>query len=219
MNTNRGVMINLEGGDASGKTTSLPFIKALLLDAKFDVVLSRAPGGSKTAELIRGVLLGTKLEEPMCARAELLMFAASRAQTYEAQIKPALEQGQVVLSDRFADSAYAYQGFARNQTVEARLCEQIAHPGFTPDVTLFFDITNEESFARQVLRRKEYNRLNEEDWHFKGRCHQGYQVIKELDRPGLKVINGMQDIEGVRNDLRVWFNEEFLPQHQHLIQS
>lgn len=214
----KGVFITLEGPDGSGKTTHIGFVCEQLRQAGFNVLQTRQPGGSQVAEAMRSVVLGVKFEEKIHPRAELLLFAASRAQTVEAVIKPALAEGMIVVSDRFHDSAWAYQGHARGFDREARLAEDIAHPDFFPDITLFFDISYEESHRRLSLRNKEYNRLNAEDEAFKRRCHDGFELILHDGEDRLIRIDGHRSIEAIQTSLANWVKNVFTPKHAHLQQ-
>lgn len=215
---NKGVFITLEGPDGSGKTTNFPVLCNMLASAGFDVVMTRQPGGSPTAEVIRKAVLGTPLEEPMDPVSEILLYAASRRQVLKSVIEPALAQGKIVVSDRWADSSYAYQGVARGYMQEYLAVRDVVHKDFWPDFTLYFDIPLKKSLERMASRVKDYNRLNAEDIEFRKRCFKGYDglvnhsdlafrwVILDADKPLAMVQNAMQS----------WVNK-FTLDHQHLL--
>jgi dTMP kinase len=134
--TARGRFISLEGGEGVGKSTQLRALVAELADRGIDCVATREPGGSEGAEAIRALLLGGD-EARWSIRAEALLFAAARADHVEKTIRPALEEGRWVLSDRFVDSSLAYQGVAGGIGLDdVRALHQLGSQGFLPDRTL-----------------------------------------------------------------------------------
>src|SRR5262245_23450224 len=134
-----GKLITLEGGEGAGKSTVLDSVRGALTASGIEVVVTREPGGTRAGEAIRGVLLDPA-QGGLCAEAELLLMFAARAQLVREVIEPALAAGRWVLSDRFTDASYAYQGGGRGQPVDriAEL-EQWAAAGITPDLTLLLD--------------------------------------------------------------------------------
>jgi dTMP kinase len=134
--TARGRFISLEGGEGVGKSTQLRALASELADRGIDCVATREPGGSEGAEAIRALLLGGD-EARWSMRTEALLFAAARADHVQKTIRPALEQGRWVLSDRFVDSSLAYQGVAGGIGLdEVRALHQLGSEGFLPDRTL-----------------------------------------------------------------------------------
>ena len=149
----RGRFITFEGGEGCGKSTQVARLRAALERRGVAVMLTRAPGGTRLAELIRG-LLKDEREDPPCDRSELLLFLAARAQLVRNVIRPALDAGTWVVSDRFSDSTFAYQGYGRGLPLDGlRLANDCACDGLVPDRTILLDVDPETSRAR--LRRRE----------------------------------------------------------------
>lgn len=147
-----GKFITLEGSEGVGKTTSLKFVKSFIESKGHRVIVTREPGGTPLAEDLRDVLLANR-EEKVDSDTELLLMFAARCQHVNQLIKPALENGDWVLCDRFVDATFAYQGggrgipFSRIETIENWCLE-----GFQPDFTLLLDMSVEEGLARTRLR-------------------------------------------------------------------
>ena len=152
----RGVLITLEGGDGSGKSTQAEALAELLRDTGYTVLLTQEPAGTELGRAIKGVFesLATQGEAgAVSPMAELFLFEAARAQHIQEVIRPALERGEVVLCDRFIDSTLAYQGYGRGLSLDhIRACNHIATGGLTPDLTLLFDLPPEEGLARADTR-------------------------------------------------------------------
>lgn len=143
---NRGRFISLEGGEGAGKSTQLRLLASALRERGIDVVVSREPGGSPGAESIRRLVLE---EQDWPLEAEALLFAAARADHIEKTIRPALERGEWVLSDRFVDSSLAYQGGAGGLGIErVRELHDFACRGFLPDRTLILILEEGQQRAR-----------------------------------------------------------------------
>jgi dTMP kinase len=150
--TTTGKFISLEGGEGAGKSTQVRALAEALKQRGVDVLVTREPGGSEGAEAIRELLLGGA-DERWDQRAEVLLFAAARADHVEKTIKPALQAGQWVLSDRFSDSSLAYQGGAGSLGIEAvRSINAFAVDGWFPDRTLvlMLDEGGERAKARDT---------------------------------------------------------------------
>ena len=149
----RGRFITFEGGEGCGKSTQVARLRAALERRGVAVMLTREPGGTRLAELIRG-LLKDEREDPPCDRSELLLFLAARAQLVRNVIRPALDAGTWVVSDRFSDSTFAYQGYGRGLPLDVlRLANDFACEGLVPDRTILLDVDPETSRAR--MRRRE----------------------------------------------------------------
>lgn len=149
----RGLFITFEGGEGCGKSTQIRRLAARLERAGVDVVLTREPGGTRLAELIRS-LLKDEPEDPPCDRSELLLFLAARAQLVRNVIRPALAAGKWVVSDRFSDSTFAYQGYGRGLPLDfLRLANDFACDGLRPDRTILLDVPPET--ARKRMRARE----------------------------------------------------------------
>lgn len=149
----KGRFITFEGGEGCGKSTQVRRLKEALEAEGHEVLLTREPGGTRLSELIRG-LLKDEREDPPCDRAELLLFLAARAQLVRNVIRPALDAGTWVVSDRFSDSTFAYQGYGRGLPLDVlRLANDFACEGLRPDLTVLLDVDTETSRAR--LRKRE----------------------------------------------------------------
>lgn len=144
----RGRLITIEGVEGVGKSTNIELIGSLVREAGHDVIVTREPGGTEVGEKIRQILLD-KDQTQMTATTELLLMFASRSQHVEEVIKPALAAGTWVISDRFTDSSYAYQGAGRGLGFEkVRAAEMLAMGEFEPDLTLLLDLDVQTGLAR-----------------------------------------------------------------------
>jgi len=202
----RGVFISLEGPDGAGKTTTADYIEQLLSEVGYVVIRTREPGGTELSEMIRKLLLS----EEMCSKTELLLFAASRAEHLERKIKPAIEEGKIILCDRFADSSFAYQGYGRGLLEDVKLLEEYVLNGFEPDYTIFFDIPLEVSLERLAFRFNQQDRLDKEMRDFKERVFLGYRQRFEDNPHRMVRINANQTPEEVREEVREWIFNSFI---------
>src|SRR5512139_3525372 len=167
------MFITLEGPEGSGKTYQLPKLAEYLRQCGFDVLITREPGGTSISEQIRAVLHNLENKE-MNPRTEILLFQASRAQLVEQVIRPHLEKGGVVLSDRYADSTLAYQGFGyQRDLLSLRALIQFATGGLKPDLTLLLDVDVEVGIKRRA-KGGQWNRLDAYELAFHQRVRQGY---------------------------------------------
>ena len=174
----KGRFITFEGGEGCGKSTQVRRLKEALEAEGHEVLLTREPGGTRLSELIRG-LLKDEREDPPCDRAELLLFLAARAQLVRSVIRPALDAGTWVVSDRFSDSTFAYQGYGRGLPLDVlRLANDFACEGLKPDLTVLLDVDTETSRAR--LRKREAatnttaDRIEQAGDAFHARLRQGF---------------------------------------------
>ncbi|MER9652194.1 dTMP kinase [Mesorhizobium sp. M0152] len=149
----RGFFITFEGGEGAGKSTQIERLARKMRAKKYDVLLTREPGGSPGAEAVRHVLL-SGAAEPFGPKMEALLFAAARSDHVEQVIRPAVERGSIVLCDRFIDSSRVYQGVTGGiDPAFMETLEQVAINGMMPDMTLIFDIDPAEGLRRATLRR------------------------------------------------------------------
>jgi dTMP kinase len=149
----RGFFITFEGGEGAGKSTQIERLARKMRAKKYDVVVTREPGGSPGAEAIRHVLL-SGAAEPFGPKMEAVLFSAARSDHVEQLIRPAVEHGSVVLCDRFMDSLRVYQGVTGNlDPVFVKTLERVAVNGMVPDMTLILDIDAAEGLRRATLRR------------------------------------------------------------------
>ncbi len=192
----RGKFIVFEGSDGSGKTTILNNIKEYLDEHGYDYVLTREPGGTRIAEMVRDILLSNHDEE-MSHRTEALLFAASRAQHVDQIIRPNLEKGKLVISDRFYMSSLAYQAYGRELGYDGVMSiNEFAIDGIKPDYTIFFNVD-----PITVLNRKkkqvEADRLESEEDSYHKRVYEGYQKLLEREDDNLIIIDARKSIEEV----------------------
>jgi dTMP kinase len=178
------VFITFEGMDGSGKTTQLQQLAVTLRALGYDVLTTREPGGTALGDKVRSLLLDKGDEPtPMDRRAELLLFCASRAQLVHEVILPHLQQGGIVLCDRYIDSSLAYQGFGLGIDLEVLgTLLGFATDSLLPDLTLYMDIPPEEGLKRRAaasLFGEEFNRIDDLDLEFHHRVYEGYQWIQE----------------------------------------
>ncbi len=167
----KGLFISIEGHDGSGKTTQIAFIKKYLEEKGFSPVITRDPGGTVVSEKIREILLNN----PMNYMTELLLFAAARKELEERVIIPAVDLGMVVISDRWFDSTYAYQGYGRGLTEDIERVFELVKP-IVPSYTFFLQLPLIESIDRITKRSDDItaDRFDQADLEFKTKVHQGY---------------------------------------------
>ncbi len=172
------MFITLEGGEGSGKSTAIKIIVPRLEKLGYKVVLTREPGGTPISEEIRNVILDKK-NTAMDPMTEALLYAASRRQHIVEKIKPALQKGEIVISDRFLDSSLAYQGGARGLGIE-RVYElnQYATDGLLPDLTIFFELKPQEGLKRiEANASREVNRLDVEKMSFHEIVYNSFEAL------------------------------------------
>ncbi len=194
----QGRFITIEGVEGVGKSTNIALVKSLLEERGYEVLLTREPGGTPTGERIREILLD-KDEQAMTAMTELLLVFAARSQHVSQVIMPALAAGQWVISDRFTDSSYAYQGGGRELGIEivAALEAQVL-ADFRPDLTIVLDVDIATGLER-ATREAEADRFESEQASFFQRVRETFLMLAEADR--YRVIDAGQPIEKVQVDL------------------
>ncbi|WRP06667.1 dTMP kinase [Rossellomorea aquimaris] len=194
----KGLFITVEGPEGAGKSTILTKIFNRLLKEGFDVIQTREPGGISIAEQIREVILNTGNTE-MDKRTEALLYAAARRQHLVEKVIPALEEGKIVICDRFIDSSLAYQGNARGIGMqEVMNINQFAIEDKMPDLTLYFDIDPEEGLKRIAKHNgREVNRLDLESVDFHTLVREGYQKLMKQYPDRIQVIDASQSKEAV----------------------
>ena len=196
----RGKFLTIEGTEGVGKSTNLAFARDWLHAQGLDVVVTREPGGTPLAEEIRSLLLA-KRDEPVDETAELLLVFAARAQHIAQVIQPALARGTWVLSDRFTDATYAYQGGGRGLNTEtiAQL-EHVVQGNLRPDLTLILDIDVELGLNR-ARERGELDRFESETIAFFERVRSAYRARAEKTPSRYALVNAGQDLAAVQADI------------------
>jgi len=196
------MFITLEGPDGSGKTTQARMLTEWLREQGHQVVLTREPGGTDIGDQIRQVLHDPH-NTAMDARAEILLYSASRAQHVAQCIQTALAAGKVVISDRYADSTLAYQGYGRGLDLKTlRAITTFATGGLTPNLTLYLDIAPQEGLQRRRLSGDEWNRLDAETLEFHQRVRAGYLELVKQEPGRWVVIHAARPIEEVQAEIR-----------------
>ncbi|GMB10089.1 dTMP kinase [Thermolongibacillus altinsuensis] len=196
------LFFSFEGPDGAGKTTIVQMLERHLINRGFNVMATREPGGIEIAEQIRSILLNPN-NKTMDARTEALLYAAARRQHLVEKIIPSLEEGKVVLCDRFIDSSLAYQGFARGLGVDEILSiNQFAINGLMPTLTIYFDIDPKIGLERIGKNQKrEVNRLDLEQLAFHERVRKGYLMLLEQFPKRMRKVDASQPIEKVFSDV------------------
>ena len=175
----RGKFITFEGCEGSGKSTQLRLLSEYLDKLGVDYILTREPGGSEIAEQIRNIILNGK-NTAMCDECEALLYAAARVQHLKEKIAPALDKGKLVICDRYVDSSLAYQGYARGLGREyIENINSFALERFTPDVTVFLDISPAEAFKRKHGADPD-DRMEQLGLEFHTRVYNGYKALMEI---------------------------------------
>lgn len=193
----KGFFITVEGTEGVGKSTNIAFIKAWLADHQIDLRLTREPGGTPLAEEIRELLLAPRTET-VNEDAEILLVFAARAQHLHTVIKPALERGEWVLSDRFTDATFAYQGAGRGISWEKiSQLEQYVQGSLRPDLTLLLDLPVEVGIQR-ALNRGAPDRFEQEKQAFFEKVRAGYHQRMQEEPARFALIDASQTLENVQ---------------------
>ena len=204
MNPVQNKFITFEGMDGAGKSTHLEWFADVLRQRGIDMVVTREPGGTPLGERLREILL----HQPMGIRTEAMLMFTARLEHVELVIKPALQAGKWVISDRFSDATFAYQGGGRGMDWEQlRKLEQWVHPGLQPDLTLFFDVPVE--IAQKRLRSPDNSKLNsipldrfeQESADFFARVRDGYHRRVRENPQRCIVIDAGQTLDLVKKQL------------------
>lgn len=198
-----GKLITLEGIDGSGKSTQMRMLAGELRLRGVEILQTREPGGTPLGRRLREAFLET--EEDVHPMAELLLFAADRAQHVNYLIKPAIAEGKIVLSDRYADATFAYQGAGRGfpeETVSEVI--NLATGGLKPDLTLFFDLPVERALVRTNDEDSDHritNRMDQEDSNFYARVRQSYLGIANREPNRFRVVDADRSISEIQHDV------------------
>ena len=189
-------LITLEGGEGAGKTSAIAAIRDRLQAEGHEVVLTREPGGTPLAERIRELLLNPQ-DEALAPETELLLMFASRAQHVREVVRPALRRGAFVVSDRFTDSSYAYQGAGRGLDPEWIAALERRAVGVKPGLTLLLDLDVREGRARTAGRDLWPDRIESEQDDFFERVRAGFRARAAAEPQRFRVIDAAQPPAGV----------------------
>ncbi|MDR2898768.1 MAG: dTMP kinase [Clostridiales bacterium] len=196
----KGLFITFEGGEGSGKSLQSRLLYDRLSHNGVDTLLIREPGSTSIGEQIRNILLDNN-NTMMNAVAECYLYAASRAQLVNEVILPAVESGKVVICDRFADSSYAYQGYARGLGIETVMDINKSALGNTKaDITFFLNIKPEKGLLRRRLG-SDMNRLDNETLSFHNKVYEGYIKLREMFPKRFVDINGDDTVENITGEI------------------
>ena len=196
------MFITLEGPEGSGKTSHMPYLVEYLRERGYRVFPTREPGGTSIGEQIREVIHDLKNVE-MHPRTETLLYQAARAQIVEQVIRPRLEAGEVVISDRYADSTIAYQGYGHQQDLDqVRVLVGYATGGLTPDLSVLLDVDVEVGLKRKEQDGSEWNRLDAYTVEFHKRVRAGYLEMVKGEPERWVVIDAGGEWAAVQEDLR-----------------
>ena len=196
------MFITLEGPEGSGKTSHIPYLVEYLRAQGHTVFPTREPGGTIISEQIRDILHDLKNAE-MHPRTETLLYQAARAQIVEQVIKPRLDVGEVVISDRYYDSTIAYQGYGHQQNLDqVRALVQYATGGLVPDLTILLDLDVEVGLQRKKQNGLEWNRMDAYEVEFYERVRAGYLEMLSQEPSRWIVVDSGQPWDDVQSQLR-----------------
>ena len=199
----KGLLIVFEGGEGTGKTTAIDEIYNWIIENNFKCIKTREPGGIKISEQIRQVILN-KENKTMDARTEALLYAAARRQHLVEKVIPALEEGLIVLCDRFIYSSLAYQGYARNLGIEEVMSiNKFAIGEYMPDLSILFDLDPKIGLERiSSNEHREINRLDLEKIDFHNKVREGYHILLGEYKDRIKKIDAGKSMEVVFGDVQ-----------------
>lgn len=207
----KGLFIVFEGGEGTGKTTAIESIYDWITEKGFKCIKTREPGGIKIAEEIRQVILN-KENTKMDGRTEALLYAAARRQHLVEKVIPALENGHIVLCDRFIDSSLAYQGYARGLGMdEVMSINRFAIGEYMPDLSILFDLDPKIGLERiNKSGEREVNRLDLEKMEFHEKVREGYNKVYNNNKDRIVKINADQSRENIVNEIKKILSDRLL---------
>ncbi len=201
----RGAFITFEGIEGSGKSTQADLFIKWLKDRDKKVLSLREPGSTRLGEKIRDALLFSDLDE-VSDTAELLLFLAARAQIVEEKIKPALDNGIIVVLDRYSDSTFAYQGYAGTIPVETiREMDSFATKGIMPDITFVLDVDIKEGLKRAGCK----DRIENKGLDFHSKVRDGYYKLAQNNKNRIFIIKVQDDPQDTQDEIRRLFSIKF----------
>ena len=206
----KGLFIVFEGGEGTGKTTAIESIYDWIQEKDLKCIKTREPGGIKISEEIRQVILD-KDNTKMDGRTEALLYAAARRQHLVEKVIPAINEGYVVLCDRFIDSSLAYQGFARGLGIdEVMSINKFAIGEYMPDLSILFDLEPKIGLERiSTSGEREINRLDLEKIDFHEKVREGYNKVYKENRHRIVKINAEQSKENVLKEIKKILENKF----------
>jgi dTMP kinase len=199
------IFISFEGPEGSGKTTQANRLKKALKDRKEEVILTREPGGTPIGDAVREILLNPDYDD-MTALTELFLYEASRSQHVSGVIEPALDNGKIVISDRFTDASLIYQGIARQVGLETvKSLNNLATHSVTPDLTVILDVEPGDGLDRARETSDNYtkdgDRIEQESSDFHRRVREGYRELAQRESNRCILLSRDQSIDSIHNDI------------------
>ena len=194
----RGYFITFEGGDGSGKSTQISILRESLIKAGYDVILTREPGGTEISEKIRELILDPENSE-MADMTEAFLYAAARAQLVSQLIKPALEEGKVVICDRFVDSSIAYQAYGRGLGDAVGVINTYAVDDCMPDLTILLKLDPEKGSSR--IAGREHDRIEQASDEFHRKVYEGYLKLEEMYPERILGIDASGSIQEIAEEI------------------
>lgn len=197
------MFITFEGSEGSGKSTQITLLASYLVNKGYRVLTTREPGGTLIGEQVRDCLHDVANTE-MTAAAEVLLYSASRSQLVQEVIKPALASNHIVLSDRYADSTIAYQGYGRGLDLEAlEHITRFATGGLKPDLSILLDIDVSKGLSRRTDGGAEMNRMDLQTIEFYQRVRKGYMTLVNDEPERWLIIDASRPADEVQVDVRM----------------
>lgn len=198
----KGVFITFEGGEGTGKTSQIKRVKDFLSSKGIDCILTREPGGIDISEQIREVILNTK-NTAMDYKTEALLYAAARRQHMVERVIPSINEGKVVLCDRFLDSSLVYQGYTRGLGIDEVLnINKYVIEDYMPDLTIYLDIEPEKGLERISKNKgREINRLDLENIDFHNKVREGYKKLLSMYDYRIEEVDASESLEVVYNNI------------------
>lgn len=205
------MFITFEGPDGSGKTTQISLLADYLREQGFSVLTTREPGGTDIGDQIRSCLHDVR-NTNMNARAEILLYSASRAQLVHETIIPALDSGFTVICDRFADSTIAYQGYGRGLDLDdLHYITRFATGGLRPDLTFLLDMDVDAGITRRTVGGDEMNRMDLQKASFYRRVREGYLQMARDEEQRWVVVDADRPVDQVQHDIRRAIDRRLTP--------
>lgn len=196
------MFVTFEGSEGSGKSTQIQLLAEYLRDRGYEVLTTREPGGTTIGEQVRACLHDVA-NERMTAAAEVLLYSASRAQLVEEVIRPALAANQIVLSDRYADSTLAYQGYGRQLDLRTlRIITEFATAGLRPSLSILLDVNVRSGLERRSVGGDELNRMDLQAIAFYDRVREGYLRMVSAEPGRWRVVDANRPVKSIQDEIR-----------------
>lgn len=196
------MFLTLEGPEGSGKSTQCKLLAEHLTSLGHDVLLTREPGGTEISQQVRQIIMDMK-NKSMFPATEFLLFSSARAQLVREKIRPHLNDGGIVISDRYFDSSLAYQGYGHGLPLDSiRAITAFATDNLIPDLTLLLDIDPERGLRRRRSNNEEWNRLDDYELAFHRRVRDGFFELVKAAPARWRVINADKNVEELQKEIR-----------------